>query len=471
MTKPVLVSRHRLKPYGFQYKAFDFIHYQGSCYLMLDMGMGKTRICIEVGKTLDQPMFILANRFAALDTWPDEFTKWDKTAKIAVLHGKNKERIWANSDKYTNIILNYEGLKWFWETCQKRLRPLQKYFFVFDEASMLKNGESVRWKILYDMQPIMSNYKVALSGTPVPNSLTDLWSQYYLLDQGRALCPEFYQFRSRFFDYSGPNGDPPYETTIKDGSEEEIFRLIKPITMRLDSADYFDLPELIVNPLRISLPPALRRMYETLEHEFMLEFPNSTVIANSAAVRDHKLRQFLQGAMYSTDLSEEGSSRHRLQTMVVEVHEIKAKVIKQLLEVSLGHPRMVAVQFKFEIPILERVLNRKVPHITGATSGAEGKRLIKLWNQGRLPLLVVHPKSVAYSLNLQFGGSHLTFAALPWELDLYKQLIKRLWRPGQTASSVVVDILTFKNTVEDKMVNYIARKDATQEGLFRAMIN
>ena len=338
---------------------------------MLDMGMGKTRICIEVGKTIDEPMFILAPKFAALETWPDEFRKWDKFAKIAVLHGPNKEKIWANSDKYTNIIMNYDGLKWFSKVVEKRLRPLQKYMFVFDEASMVKNWESNRWLVLNNMKPIMSKYKVALSGTPAPQSLQDLWSQYNLLDDGRALGTDYYGFRNRFFDYTGAGGEPPYQTTIKSFSDTKIHELIAPITMRLKAKDYLDLPKVVHNPIKITLPPGLKKQYDTIEEEFMLEFPTSTMMANSAAVRDHKLRQFLQGAVYSTS-NEQAGSLHRLPRVIQPIHDLKAQVIKQLLDTAAGRPLLVAVQFKFELQILERVLKRKVAAITGATSGSQG---------------------------------------------------------------------------------------------------
>ena len=115
----------------------------------------------------------------------------------------------------------------------------------------------------------------------------------------------------------------------------------------------------------------------------------------------------------------------------------------------------MAVQFKFEIQILERTLLIPIPHITGATSGAEGSRLIKEWNAGRLPFLVVHPKSVGYSLNLQFGGCHLVFMALPWELDLYLQLIKRLHRQGQLSKTVMVSAIAFKDSMDEKVADYL----------------
>jgi SNF2 family DNA or RNA helicase len=244
-------SRHRpltsVRPhepmYPYQVKGFNFVLYYGRCYLMLDMGMGKTRICIEVSRVIEYPLFVVAPKYVALETWPDELKKWDPSAKVAILHGANRERVWANSDAFTNIIITYDMLEWFTKAVAKRLRPLQKYFLVIDEGSWIKNYQTKRWEILRLMMPMMSPYVTILSGTPSPNSLEDLWSQYHLLDGGRALCLEYYQFRSRFFDYTGPNGDPPFQTTIKPGADKQIFELIKPITLRMDIEDYHDLPK------------------------------------------------------------------------------------------------------------------------------------------------------------------------------------------------------------------------------------
>jgi len=450
--------------YDFQKKAVKFIHYHRACYLALEMGLGKTRICLEVSRTLDEPMFIVAPKFAALSTWPDEFRKWFPHEKFVVVHGKDKEKIWANSDKYTNIIMSYSTLPWFSKIVEKRLRPLQKFFFVFDEASMVKNWQSSRWLILNNMKPIMSQYRVALSGTPTPQSLQDLWSQYNLLDNGKSLGRDFYGFRNRFFDYNPER----YQTTIKPFSDTKIAELISPITLRLKAADYLDLPKVVYNNIKVTMPPGLRKKYDYLMDEFMLEFPSSTVMANSTAVVEHKLRQFLQGAIYSTS-NEQAGSLHRLPSVTQYLHDIKAQVVKQIVETSSGHPILVATQFKFEQDILNKVMGYQVPSIDGRTSGPLGKRLIQEWNNGRLPLLRAHPRSLAYGLNLQTGGNIIIFMALPWELDLYQQLIARLVRQGQKADRVIITTIGFRNTIDDKVATYLRRKNATQEGLFNAV--
>jgi len=427
---------------------------------MLGMSMGKTRICIDANRTIPYPMFVLAPKFAALDTWGKEIQKWDEDRKFVVLHGKDKEFLWAESDEYTTIIMNYDGLPWFYKIVQQQLRPLQKYHFVFDEASMLKAHNTNRALILNNMTPIMSPYKTALSGTPAPQSLVDLWHQYYLLDGGKALTPEFYQFRNRYFDF-----DPKtYSTTIKDGAAKHIYDAIAPITIRLKAEDYLDLPEVMINDIKLKLPYKLRRMYEKFEEEFILEFPTAASVAVSSAALESKLRQFLQGAVYTEQLT--GPRRRGVQ----QIHTIKAQVLKEIVATSAGQPILAATQFKFEREIYEKVLGKKIATIDGSTSGSRGKMLIDRWNKGLIPLLLVHPKSVAYSLNLQEGGHRILFLGLPWELDLYQQLIARLVRVGQRSNRVIVDRLIFKNTKDEKVAAYLRRKDATQEGLFNAMV-
>lgn len=446
-------SRHRLPPYDYQHRAYDFVKYHGAAYLMMDMGAGKTRTCIEVGKTLEIPMFVLTTRFAATNTWPDEFREWNPGEKFVVLHGPKKEERWKSSDKRTNIILNYDGLKWFRSVIDKRLRPLQKYFFVFDEASMLRSHKTVRWEILHDMMPMMSEYRVALDGTPMPNGLLNLWSQFFLLDKGKVLGTDYYRFKNKYFNDTGPVGKPPYKITVKPGADEQIYSKINPITMYLSEEEVKNRPDVVYNPIRLELPSCVQKQYQEMEDEFMLEFPDDVALARSSAVQGHKLRQILQGAVYTE------------QKSLKLIHSEKAQVAYQLHQANPDRPLLVAIHFKFELTILNSIFRKQLPSVTGGTGGP---KVLDAWNRGELPVLVVHPKSVARGLNLQHGGSHLLMLALPWELDVYKQLIKRLARPGQK-NTVTISLVSFKKTIDDKVAKALQRKDLNQQQLFNSI--
>ena len=117
------------------------------------------------------------------------------------------------------------------------------------------------------MNPLWHERRSILSATPAPNGYHNLWTQYYMLDQGFRLGKTYYQFRGRHFHYSGP---PMYKTTLRPGKDKEIQSLIKDITFRLENTDrpY----EIIYNNISLELPPRMRDMYTRLEKDFFLEF-------------------------------------------------------------------------------------------------------------------------------------------------------------------------------------------------------
>jgi SNF2 family DNA or RNA helicase len=228
--------------------------------------------------------------------------------------------------------------------------------------------------------------------------------------------------------------------------------------------DWMALPPVIHNNITLRLPNKLRKQYEILEAEFMLQFPQGVAEANSAAVLNSKLRQFVQGGLY---IKEEIGMLPSGEWVMV--HDLKVKALKSLVETSNGNPILAPVQFSFEYDMICKEFGYKVPLIAGKTSAAKTKEYIHQWNIGVLPLLIVHPRSVAYSLNLQFGGHIICWVALPWEADLYAQLLRRLRRPGQRAGRIIIHRIIFENSVDEKVGKALARKINYQEGLFQAM--
>jgi SNF2 family DNA or RNA helicase len=450
----------------YQQRAADMIVRNGATYLMHDMGMGKTLTCITAMKKVGLPVIVLAPLNAILNTWPDELTKWAPDLSYVILHGPYKNSLAAQARNYDVLLLNFEGLQWWYEMVMSKRFKLKKFFVIWDEASFLKDYTTKRWEILVEAMPIWSSYRVCLSGTPMPNTMLDLWAQYYLLDKGKRLSPSFYSFRSTHFNYSGP---PRYITTLKPFADTLIYDRIADITDRLDSKDYLELPEEVHNDVYLELPAKLRNLYTEFEKEFMLVFKDGVSEANSAAVLTCKLRQFLQGAVY---YQKEGVQYDTPIREAQIFHNIKAEVLKQLVEGLAGQPVLVPIQFIFEYKILCETFKKKsIPIISGRTSPKDTRQLITKWNNGSLPILLCHPKSVALSLNLQFGGYNIIWMALPWEMDLYKQLIRRIRRSGQKSNRVVVSRLIFKDTIDETIAKVLAKKESTQQALFNALQN
>ena len=102
-------------------------------------------------------------------------------------------------------------------------------------------------------------------------------------------------------------------------------------------------------------------------------------------------------------------------------------------------------------------------------SAKKGATLKKEWNAGQLPALLVHPASAGHGLNLQAGGHHIVWFCPPWDLELYDQMNRRLWRQGQDAKRVFVYHIVGQDTVDQRATRVLKKKDRTQADLKAAL--
>ena len=123
-----------------------------------------------------------------------------------------------------------------------------------------------RFAALKKLQP-MFRRRYILTGTPMPNSFIDLWSQIYILDGGARLGKNITAYRDRFFN----RGWMPGQYHLKPGAKEEIESLIADIVLVMDCRDYLDMPSLIFNDIPVLLPPKVRDAYNRLEKELFFE--------------------------------------------------------------------------------------------------------------------------------------------------------------------------------------------------------
>jgi SNF2 family DNA or RNA helicase len=94
---------------------------------------------------------------------------------------------------------------------------------------------------------------------------------------------------------------------------------------------------------------------------------------------------------------------------------------------------------------------------------------IRKWNKGEIQVGLIHPASAGHGLNLQDGGSTLVWFGLTWSLELYLQTIARIWRQGQSSSTVVIQHIVTDNTIDENILKSLLKKEKTQEALIRAV--
>ena len=186
-------------PHAYQKHCIDKIIELDKVGLFLDMGLGKTVTTLTAIKELKYNRFqvrkvlIIAPKKVAEGTWTKEKDKWDHTQMLRVspVLGSEKKRIKAINTPSDLYVINRENVVWLVDY-YRNAWPFD--MVVIDESSSFKNHSAKRFKALVQ---VMSKIKrlVELTGTPSPNGLNDLWSQIYLLDEGRRLGKRYGQFR------------------------------------------------------------------------------------------------------------------------------------------------------------------------------------------------------------------------------------------------------------------------------------
>lgn len=466
-------------PHNYQKRAIKFLIGQAAAGLFLDPGLGKTSISLGAIKILKSrgligKVLIIAPLRVCHSTWPNELQKWTDFSGLtcAILHGKDKDqRLHDDVDLY---IINPEGLDWLLKPTKtkvgkrtrvtvdvKAFKRLGFDTLLVDELTKFKNYQAIKFKALKQVLGTFSR-RWGLTGSPAANGLGGLFGQMYVLDQGRSLGQYVTHFRDKYFTPSF-NG---FSYDLIDGAEEQIYKQISPVVLRMADSDYLELPQLVENIIDVEIPPKAREVYDALENELLATIESKQVTAKNSGVALGKCRQVASGAIYlEAGLGEVVKVKPRGKRDWAEVHEAKLDALEDLVDELQGKPAIIVYEFHHDF---ERIVGRlgDLPHIGSGVSMARGKLLEAQWNAGQLPLLLAHPASIAHGLNLQGSGQHIIWFTLTWDYELFDQLIRRLRRQGSTHKRIFNHILVAKDSVEEVVLGAIRAKRRGQNALF-----
>ena len=444
------------KPHNYQKYCIEKVIENENIGLMLDMGLGKTIITLTAITELKFNYFdvnkvlIIAPKKVAESTWGNEIAKWQhlKDLKISKVLGSLTKRIKALNTRADIFIINRENVSWLVDYYRQDW-PFD--MVVVDEFSSFKNHASKRFKSLKMIKGKIKRL-VGLTGTPAPNGLKDLWAQVYLLDQGERLGKNISAFRDRYFNYHrfGYSNFGEYE--MKEGAEKAIKDKISDICISMKAEDYLELPDIIYDNVPIELDTKSKKQYEELEKKMVLSLDTTDIDVASAAALSGKLLQLSNGAIYDENRK------------VHEVHNCKIERFVELIEQLNGKPALVFYNFKHDLERMKKALVKSKLKVVELKTPEDEKE----WNKGNIDILLVHPASAAYGLNLQDGGNHVVWFGLNWSLELYQQANKRLHRQGQKEKVIVHHLIT-KGTRDEDVMKAIENKGNIQEELLQSL--
>ena len=439
-------------PHEYQKRAIDKVVDQTHVGLFLDMGLGKTVITLTAINRLMYEEFevsrvlVIAPKRVAEDTWTREHAKWDhlqhlKVSRILGTASQRMNALKADKDVY---VIGRDNVVWLIEA----LAPNWPFdMVVIDELSSFKNPQAKRFRALRKVMPRVSRV-VGLTGTPSPNGLMDLWAELYLLDRGERLERTLGAYREKYFKPGARSGYVVFKWLPVKGAEKRIRDRISDICVSMSAADYLTLPERIDNVIPVSLSKKELATYRKMEEEQLLELGDDDMIValNAAAVMT-KLLQIANGSVYTASGA------------VERIHDAKLEALEEIIDTT-DSPVLVFYSFRHDLGA-----------ILGAVEGArtlEGPQDIADWNDGKIRVLLAHPASVGYGLNLQDGGHTIVWYGLTWSLELYQQANARLYRQGQEKPVIIHHLIT-EGTVDEQVMRALQAKDTSQAALLAAL--
>ena len=446
----------KYEPHDYQVYASEYIKEHETAAVFLECGLGKTSITLTAIHDLMFDRFeirkvlVVAPIRVAKISWPDEIKKWDHTSdfRYGVAVGTECERLAALKADADLYLINRENVQWLVE---KSGLPFDYDMVVVDELSSFKNWQAKRFKALMKVRPKVKRI-VGLTGTPSSNGLMDLFAEYKLLDMGQRLGRFIGQYRNRYFVPDKTNGHVVYSYKLLPGAEEAIYDRISDITISMKSADHLKMPELVNSRYMVRLDEPELVKYERMKRDLLLQLPEGEVTAANAAALSGKLSQMANGAVYSDDGAYE------------TIHDRKLDALEDIIEASNGKPILAAYWYQHD---LERIQER-LSELKVGCARLDKERNIRRWNEGEIPVGLIHPASAGHGLNLQSGGNILVWFGLTWSLELYQQTVARLWRQGQKETVSVIHILAAK-TIDEQIMRALETKDHTQKALIDAV--
>lgn len=417
-----------------------------------DPGTGKTRVAIEafVNRRMHggKKALVLAPKSLLRAAWQQDFKKFAPRIKVNCAYAHNREdAFWSDADVY---VTNHDATKW--------LARQNKAFFadfdtlIVDEIGAFKHSTSQRSKALVKIKDHFQ-YRLAMNGTPAPNTITDIWHQMFIIDDGQRLGNSFFRFRQAVCSpvQVGPSAQM-IKWVDKEGAGDAVSKLMEDITIRHKFENCLSIPanfEYSV-PYELSIPQKI--VYQAMEADSVSMLRNTMITAVNAAAVTTKLLQIASGAVYDENGDAQLVDTGRYETVLDLAEQRKHCVIFFLWK----HQRE---------ELIKEATKRNLTYclIDGTVSDTERNNAVNLFQQGMYRICFAHPQSAAHGLTLTKGTATI-WASPTYNLEHYQQGFRRIYRAGQTQKTETI-VIVAENTIEERVYEALKNKKLKMDEL------
>jgi len=447
-------------PWAHQLRAYHYAWNLDAVMLALDMGVGKTKISIDLVVNKEWQRTLILCPKSVVQVWPSEFarhggrpvgclplddgTMGGRAKKLVAFLDLQRARHQA-----AVVILNYDAA---WRPGMAEILLKTSWdAVILDESHRCKapGGKAAMFvSRLGDKVP----HRICLTGTPMPHSPLDCYAQYRFLDKG-IFGTSFTAFRARYAKMGGFGN----RQVLGYENQDELQKRFYSIAYRVKSEDVQSLPEAVDVVRPVILSAYAKKLYQVLKTEFVVGVADGTVTASNALTRLLRLQQIGSGWARQDRNIETGEDGQLLQ-----IDTAKQDALADLMEdLKDEEPIVIFCRFHHDLDAVHTVaaaLGRASLELSGR------KNELAAWQSGAAPVLAVQIQSGGVGINL-VRARYCVFYSLGFSLGEYLQARKRTHRPGQDRNVTYFHLIA-KGTVDEQVYTALeARQDVVESVL------
>ena len=448
-----VVDLLKRKPQEHQLRALLLGMLYDSFLFCLDMGLGKTKIAIDIiqcrrhafrdsGRTLVTCPPVLVRQ------WGEEIEKDSSLTYTLVQGGRDQKRIQFFTAKTDIVVVSHNWIVSMFRDRRMAVKMngiAENYDnLIIDESHQIKNHES---KGFAGYRKYFSDIpcRYLLTGTPVGNDFTGVFSQYYMVDRGEAFGRNWPPFRMKYFNVHQSKKNPNIlYYNLKPEAKKEFTERLWTKAIRWEESEYSDLPEKRYVPMKLEMSSVQWEQYNEL----------------LAEERKGKNIDFTQLQSVTGGVNVAKGVNVKMQALYMLLDQIVATEGRRVV---VWH--WLVEEGRYIESALSKYSRHGVASVRGETASSKTQNILSDFRKGAVKILVANPKSMGIGVNLQ-EASVCIYWSNSFSMVDRKQSEKRIHRPGQKHTCIYYDLVC-EGTIDEIVVRKLGEKGENFENLLR----
>lgn len=443
--------QNKKRPFIHQRRTFEFVIANPRCFVLSDMGTGKTLSVLWAADFLKLnnkiPRVLVISPLSTVQAvWASEIFKNFPHRTYCLAVGDKEYKKKALKAKADFIVTNHDTVR----LLEKEILAEQFDLIVIDELTAFKNYSSERTKAMIRIAK-KSKGVWGMTGEPTPNRPTEAYGQAKVVNPSNPYIPDY------FMEFQARTEIQVAERIwiARDDAPENVYKILQP-AIRFVRDECIDIPPCFKQVIEIPMSQQQTDYYNQMRQELIIEYEEGFITAVNAGVKIMKLLQIGSGAIKDDD-----------GRIVLLDDKPRMDFIEQTME-EMGKRRKLIVfsAFLASIAKLDEYFSKKkfkTAYINGSVSSSNRGNHIANFQDGDLEMLFIQPQACAHGVTLTAANTSI-WQSLLASGEIFNQANARITRPGQDRKQYIK--MPYANKAELRMINILEGKDnVSQETL------